>query len=342
MRKLNCLFIIFIIFFTSFHSFSQSKKSYAEILFDANKLYEQGQFSSALDLSISCTNKNVPESERWKAQRLLAMIYIADNKPDMARKSAEEMLELNPTYKPSQLNDPAQLIKLIKSVVVIPKLSLGMALSIGTNSTFPEITKQYVLADYNKTYTSQNSFQFGVSVGYNFNSKMSVDAGVYSSQNAYLINYEFANWKVAVANKLTYLNVPILLNYTFFPHKNLRLFVQGGAFAGKLLYSVSDFTSTYNTEIPNELKNLNTISSRNDYQFGLIGGLGARYELGQGNLFAKVNYNHSFTNISKSETRYKYPELSNTFYYADDDVLLRSVSISVGYAFYMNYKVIRK
>jgi hypothetical protein len=350
--------VLFVIFQLGF-SFGQSTSNCSEILLNANKLYEQGSLSEAIELALPCSQESAPISDRWKAHRLLAMVYLASNNNDLAKKSAEEMLELNPTYQPSSLNDPIELIKLLKSILLIPKLSFGLALSMGTNATFPTVTKEYIVADYNKTYTAKNSYLFGASVGYHFNEKFSLTGGLYSVNNKYNIDYQFNNWSVNVGSKLNYLNLPVMLEYalssrifgqkmrptsgTWIPQKKLKVTLQAGMFGGRLLYSSSDFSSTYLPDnTVRQLWDMNTLSSRNLYQYGLIAGVATSYEVGHGNLFLKMNFSKSLSNITKQSNRYNYTELSNGFYYLDDNVYLRSASISLGYSLYMNYQVIRK
>ena len=82
-------------------SYGQTSSNCSEILVNANKLYEQGLLSEAIDLALPCSQETAPVSDRWKAHRLLAMLYLASSNNDLAKKSAEEMLELNPTYQTS-------------------------------------------------------------------------------------------------------------------------------------------------------------------------------------------------------------------------------------------------
>lgn len=326
----------------SFTAFSQPKESYTEVLVRANKMYEQGNFADAIALATSCTTADATVSDRWKAQRLLAMTYLADGQTDKARQSAENMLELNPTYKPSYLNDPTELIRLLKSITVIPKFSLGLALSLGTNTVFPEIPKGYSLSNYQKTYSSQSSFQFGLSLGYTLNTHMAIDLGLYASQKAYAISYEVTNWNVEVSERLTYMDFPVMFKYTIFPEKRMRLYTQAGVYAGYLLFSGNDFSSTHTPDNKKyELTDLNSAPRRNTYNLGLAGGIGVAYKTGRGHLFLQANYFNSFSNITNDETRYKYSDLTYTYFYADDDVILHNLAISLGYSFYMSYKVIR-
>ena len=343
MKKYCYIWVLLQVILVPFRAYSQTQESYDEILVRANKYYEEGNFSDAITEATSCNMKGASTSNRWKAQRLLAMTYLADGQAKMARAAAEEMLELNPTYVPSKLKDPTELVKLLNSIKVIPKFSLGMGVSIGSNTTFTEVDKSYVVADYLKTYTGKNAYQVGLTFGYSFNPKISVDLCLNASQKSYNIQYGFSDWNVAVSEKLTYMDVPLQLKYTFRPYHRFRFFFQGGAYAGYLLVCKNSLSSSNEIQHANyELKNLNSASRRNLINYGLVGGIGLTYKTGQGHVFLQANYFRSFSNITKENTRYDNNELLFTYYYLDDNIKLHNMAVSIGYSFYMNYKVVRK
>jgi hypothetical protein len=166
----------------AFSSFSNMlwAQSCADRLEESAALYEKGLFSDVITLIKDCSQSE-DKNEQWKAHRLLALAYLANNEQVLARQEAVNMLKLNPTYKGSSLRDPSELIKLLASITVIPKLSLGMALSIGTNSTIPKINDVYMVAEQVKNYQGQNSFQFGVSSTYQINQNFALDLTVMAS-----------------------------------------------------------------------------------------------------------------------------------------------------------------
>ncbi len=322
---------------------AQTKTSFAEILVKANKEYEAGNFEEAITLTTSCSIDDASTSDQWKAYRLLAMIYLANGQNDKARESAEKMLEINPTYEPSYLKDPAELIKLLKSITVIPRFSLGLALSLGTNTTFPEITKGYNLSDYTKTYTSQNSFQFGLSSSYYISRRFTIDLGVLATRKSYLIDYELSNWEIQVEEDLTYLDMPLTLKYIFFPKKRWHITLHAGAFAGFLLFAENNFNAVFTPSGKTyQLSNVNSTSRRNDWNYGIVGGIGGSYKIKEGDIFLQVNYYKSFANITNADSRYKYNELVYNYFYEDDDIILNNLTAIVGYAFYLNYKILKK
>ncbi len=322
---------------------AQNPNLYGEMLIKAEKEYELGNLSEAESIIKSLDYEHAEISDQWKTQRLLAMIYITDNRQDEARVAAENMLELNPKYKPNYLKDPTELVKLLNNITIIPKFSLGLAFSIGSNTTFPQVTKTYTIADYDKTYTSKSGFQFGLTTGYALTQTSAIESGLYITQKSYDLSYGLYNWNMEVNENLTYLELPLTFKYSPSQKRRLRLFIQGGAYVGYLLFSNNDFkTSNITNGLTFEIANLNSKDRRNEFNFGIVTGLGLNYKLGEGNLFLQVNYYKSFSNITKETSRYNSNDLLFTYYYIDDDIILNNITFNIGYTFYMNYKIIRK
>jgi hypothetical protein len=317
-------------------------QSCLENLFKANKFLDAGNIDQCISLVTPCCDISNDESVRWQAYRLKSISYILKGKTDSAKIAAENMLDINPTYTTNLLKDPKEFINLVKSVVVIPKFTIGLAFSAGSNTSFPEISKGYVVSDYTKTYTSRSGLQFGTNLGFYLNPSWVVELGIISTTKKFDINFPFNNWKVSVKEKLNYLDVPLSVKYIIMPKNKLRFFAQAGVFSGYLLYAYNDFKSTY---IPQQqdytLTKLNIIDRRNRWNFGLIGGLGAYYKLKTGHMSVYANYFRSFTKINKAEKRYEYPEQIFTYYFVDDDITLHNISLSLGYTHYLNYKVYR-
>jgi hypothetical protein len=294
-----------------------------------------------MSLATSCSIRKAGISDQWKAHRLLALIYLADNQMEKASESILSMLKLNPNYKPSTLKDPAELIKMIQSFTIIPKFSLGF--SLGSNTTFPEIHKSYVLANYTKNYIAQNSLQFGITIDYALNKNFGVCFGVLSSQKSFDIAYQFATWEVDIRERLTYVDCPLVLRFSISNAKRARLNLFAGAFAGILTTSYNDFESAESMSKQKfELENLNALSRRNKNNFGSVLGIGIDYPLFHGNLFLTANYYQSFSSITNLEAQAKYYELKYTYFYIDDNISLNNLAVQLGYAFHVSYKVLNR
>jgi hypothetical protein len=313
-------------------------------LYRANKLLDAGRAKECMDLITPCSKKINPISVRWQAYRLMSIAYILLGQTDSAKVVAESMLDINPTYKPNLLRDPKDFINLLNSVVVIPKFTLGLAVSVGTNTTFASVPKSYAVADYKKTYSTSNySFQLGTNFGIYLNPKLAIEFGVYATGKQYSIDYNFSNWKVYIKERLTYLDVPLTCKYVFSNLGRTRLFIQGGAFAGYLLYSANDFYSNFNSsQQVNKLSNLNSLDRRNKLNYGFTAGLGMFYKVRNGHLSLQANYFGSLRQINQASQRYAYTEQMFTYFYVDDDIILHNLAVSIGYSVNMNYKVYRK
>lgn len=336
MNKNKLVSFLFLLFFWS----SLKAQSCLENLYTANKLLDAGNTNGCLSLVLQCSNKNNDESIRWQAYRLMSIAYLLKGNTDSSKIASENMLDINPTYQPNLLKDPKEFINQLKSIVIIPKFTFGMAVSLGTNTTFVDIINGYVVSDYNKTYTTRSSFQFGTNIGFYLTPKLALDMGLLATRKSYYINYKFSNWKVGINERLTYLDVPLTMKYILRPQKRLRFFVQGGIFGGYLLYSSNDFKSKYtNQEQEYNLTKLNSLDRRTRFNLGITGGLGAYFNLNTGFVSLQANYYHSFSNITNTNKRYDYTEQIYTYYYVDDDIILHNLAVSVGYSHNLNYKV---
>lgn len=326
-----------------FFSYVSVAQNCLENIYASSKLLNSGNADGCLELIRTCASENTPESIRWQVHRLQAMAYIYKVQSDSAIMAAQKMLDIYPTYTPDYRNDPAEFISLLKKIVVIPTFSLGLAVSAGTNTTFPVVDKGYIVADYRKTYYSQSAIQFGTNVGFHLSPQLMLEAGLYSTIKKYKIDYAFTDWKVNYQEKLTYLDIPIVARYIIRPSQKFRPYVLGGYYNGYLMYDLNNLQSEYTpTGQINEINRLDALGRRNRFNPGWTVGTGFYYKLKKGHLNVQANYYHSLRKINDPEKRFGYSEQLYTYFYVDDDVRLHNLVLSVGSTFYMNYRVYHK
>lgn len=318
---------------------SSAQESCAEKLLRANTFYEQGRLNEAIELANPCILSGTT-TDKWQAYRLLAMAYLANDQRKEARTVTENMMELNPLYKPSPLKDPPELIKMIHSVVVIPKFSVGLAFNTGFNYTYPVVKGVYNLLDYTKQYRAERDFLGELSIGYFLGKNISIHTGLTVSSNTFSISFTHPWGNTAIKEKLNYLTVPVYARYMFFYGRRLRPFVEAGVSGSYLLSSSSDFTTSTDTS-QQVLKGLDSRSRHNVYNYGVSLGAGLSCKAGNGNVLLALYYGHNFANITRAGERYNSISLRDNYLYIDDDITINNFSIMVGYTFYMNYRVIR-
>ncbi len=322
-----------------------AQESCTEKLYHANTLYEKGQINEAIDIAKTCATSTNSPAEQWQAYRLLAMAYLANGQQKEARKAAEKMMELNPTYQPSTLKDPAELIRLLESVKVIPKFTFGLAATAGGINTKPRITTTYNGANYTKKYSSKNSWQVGFMMGYNLNEIISIHSGLLASSKKYDINYSLVDNEINVNERLTYLDIPLYARFSTLPVKKFRFFADAGAYAGRLSSAESDFKIINNMSGETKSQNnLNAMDRKNKWENGFLMGAGVLYKYRSVNVALDATYYLSAysNNITNTDNRYKNENLFYNYYYIDDDLRLNCLAFSVSMFYSINYKVIKK
>jgi hypothetical protein len=343
MRIMKWVFRIIIIF--AWSSQLHAQESCTEKLYHANTLYEKGQINEAIEIAKTCATSTNTPAEQWQAYRLLAMAYLANGQQKEARKAAEKMMELNPTYQPSTLKDPAELIRLLESVKVIPKFTFGLAATAGGINTKPRIITTYNGANYTKKYSSKNSWQVGFMMGYNLNEIISIHSGLLATSKKYDINYNVEDKAFTVNEQLTYLDIPLNARFSSRAVNRFGFFADAGGYAGRLMSAESNFkmvnTSTGETRSEN---NLNALDRRTNWEYGFLTGAGISYKFKPVILAFEARYFLSaYSNsITNTANRYKNENLFYNYYYMDDDLRLNSLAFSISIFYSINYKVIKK
>jgi hypothetical protein len=306
----------------------------------AQLMYEKGQFGELIKLIEPCATSS-DRNEQWKTFRLLALAHLANNEHEKAREDARNLLKLNPTYKSNKLNDPSDLTKLLNSIPIIPKISLGLAFSIGTNSTIPKINDVYMITDQVKRYEGKNSFQFGISGQYQINKIFAIDATLMVSSKKYQMDYSFGNWALNMDESLTYVNLPLELRYYPKINSPIKPYVQLGGYLGYLVSAENNFYANYKPgDESYSLENISSLERRNRLDAGVVGALGANYKIGAGQLFVQASYFYSMRKAVNSQERYNNKQLVYSYYYIDDDFTLSNLAVGIGYSLFINYKVL--
>jgi len=310
----------------------------------AQELYSRGEFSESLELSKKCL-KSENSTLKWQFYRIQSICLLAIADDQKARSAAESMLHLNPTYRSNRFRDPAVFSKLLSEITVIPKFSIGFSLAAGPNVAIMNVPKSIVLGEYTKNYRALNGFHAGAQLGLQLNPRWALNSGLHVMTKNYQIEYAPVGWDIKVRSRLTYLGIPLSLQYFINPTNRLRYLVEAGPYPQYLIYANSDFSSISNqpdSDAQLSLTNANVLSQRNRLNFGLSGGIGAYYKFNTGHLSAQVNYIHSANLINKGSTRFDNVQQQFDYQYADDDIRMNSMVITLGYSVFLNYQVYKK
>jgi hypothetical protein len=143
------------------------------------------------------------------------------------------------------------------------------------------------------------------------------------------------------SQKVEYADFPLIIKYDITGSK-LRPFVQVGIFYSLLLNavktvelsSVDEATGGTNTQISEPL----IVGAKDLFSnyWGLMGGIGASYQLGNVRLVLDASYRQSMSNIANPQNRFLNDRLSGIGD-AQDDLNLKNIVISAGVLFPLRY-----
>ncbi|MEC8692821.1 MAG: hypothetical protein VXX46_03500, partial [Bacteroidota bacterium] len=189
-----------------FNSYAQTKDEI--LLLEASSKYNKGAFSEVIDLT-----DEIQDSGRtsiiFQKYRLRALSQLAFAENDSALESLKQMLEINPTYKFNPITDPDELNVLLKRLKVIPKLNIGLSLSIGSNTTYANVTELYNVSRTPKTYTSNNTRVISIDGGYNFNNRSGIGVSLINADKKYSIDYRVNDFDMNLTEQLSYIDMPV-------------------------------------------------------------------------------------------------------------------------------------
>jgi hypothetical protein len=308
----------------------------------APELYSNGNLNELIDTLKECTVTG-NQSIKFQALRWTAMAHLVLEESDDAKKAAMRMLHIYPTYEPSLLNDPSDLVKLLNSILVIPKFSLGISFSAGANITNAQVSKVYNIAQQSNTeYRGKSGLIYGIDGAYQFKKKWAIYFSLYSLEKRNKIRYSIDHYNMTTDEFYRYLNMPIGVRYQYSFSGNWVPFAQVGVYASYLIDSYTDFNSFNNlNEIETSLTSYNMRPFRNDFDFGGQIGLGIIRNIGRGELTVSFNYNHSLSNLSNGKDRQSINQVGYRYFHMDDDHYLHTYSLQVGYKLFLNYKVVK-
>jgi hypothetical protein len=140
------------------------------------------------------------------------------------------------------------------------------------------------------------------------------------------------------SQKVEYADFPFIIKYDITGSK-LRPFVQVGIFYSLLLNAVktvNESTVDQASGATNTLTDIRGVKDMFSNYWGLMGGVGASYQLGNVRLVLDATYRQSMSNMVNPENRFSENSLSSIGV-VEDDLNLKNITISAGVLFPMRY-----
>ncbi len=186
--------------------------------------------------------------------------------------------------------------------------------------------------------------QFGVLLGFEFikGFQAVLQPQLVNYHYSYAIDYYWAseenpNQNVRISYEheghLQYLELPLAIRYQLM-HDKLKPYVQAGAYWGRMMNATKDVTESITDNAAGA-----TVFEENKYagrtqrlfepsNWGLFGGIGATYNVGNARVGLEVNYKMGMKNITNSQSRFEDTQFVSGTFDAQDDLKLHQLDIS--------------
>lgn len=312
------------------------------LLSRAARSYSNGAFSQVLDITkkISDSASNAVLFQKYRLKALSELAFAQNN---AAIESVRHMLELNPTYKFNPITDPDELNVLLMKLRVIPKLNLGLSLSIGSNTTYAKATKVYTVARNSKSYSSQNTMIFSIDGGYNFSNRSGIGISIINAVKEYSVEYKVQDFRINLTERLNYIDFPIFYKFKLLEANKISMYAHLGGFVGYQYQSNNSINSiNYTDNSSLEIRSFSADKRKMKWNAGGLFGASLQYNMRKGSVVLNCSYLNGLTNTVNANNRYTNPQLLHDYYYLDDDIQLNNLSIGLGYIININYQIERR
>ncbi len=322
---------------------SYAQQSCSQLLNRAEDLYTDGRLLEIPGLIKNCveTEGMFTEAEQIRAHKLLTKVYIfTDNEP-AAEEELVKLLTVDPVHE-LQKEDPNELKVLMGKFRTWPIFRLEIRGGGNTNiksvkQDFSAFTVDADEKDYGASF--ELGFQAELDITRYLNRGFEVGAGIQYRVSSYNVNsepdaYEF---KTDITNSQTTIRLPIFVRYNH--NYDARAGLIPYAFIGasfdyllKAKYTKANRSGGTSFSIESEDASLKKNDQVNDFNYSLIGGVGAKFTIKKGNfIFAEARFNKSLKLYNVPEERYSNTAVNGDLLYIEDDLFLNFVSINIGY-----------
>ena len=313
--------------------------------------YRQGEFGRVVrTLDTTLKKCNLSENDEIAANIFLTSAYYKLDEIERGDSLIKRFLLQNPHYTPDENIDPPTFIEALERFKVKPELSVGI--QTGGNKMYPNVDKKYAIwdtADYSGNYKSHFNNSTLLYFRWHFGDYFSISLGGEYFQQQYARTIYAYNKKLSLefTENITGINIPFFVGFAGPALKKFKPEVFFGAnytylTETKANLNYKNVISGTGDEIITESKsksNVNISGSRNMKNIGGMVGGRIYYKTTFLSPYIEVKYTmDSFYHV-KDNTRFNNENLAKDYFYASDDFVRNTLTVSVGVTYTFSYKV---
>ncbi|SMD38010.1 Outer membrane protein beta-barrel domain-containing protein [Reichenbachiella faecimaris] len=317
------------------------KLNQAEDMFDAGSLSEIPQLLNSN--RGKCFNKGgFSKEEKIRAYRLLALVHLFNDNGPEAEDAVINLLTADPEH-PLSADDPIELKYLFDKYRSEPIFRIGA--KFGANQTFIKSIGEF--GSYSnedevpKEYKSGLGLQAELTFEYTIIENLEVLGGFGWNLNKYDISYNSitsledlyptsTSFQVALTETQNIIKIPVMVRYGY-PFGNLMPYATVGLSLDFLLNSSMSGSRSGTTT--RQLPSLALLDDklRKEINWSYFAGLGLKVKSKTDYILFEVRYNMGGSNTVRTKYRYSNERLLFDMAHVDDDKIVNSLSLSIGY-----------
>lgn len=304
----------------------------------AQSLYDDGYLED-VPLTLEGVEKDCEDANLERAYRLLIKTYLYLEQDSLSEVYYLKLLKLNPLYFPDT-TEPVALRTFARSFLATPKFILIP--SIGYNQTAATSIQQYSIDNLNEPtdlISNGSGLQFRVDAGLHFFRFIETNLGAaYVIRNIHIeevlhtfnpdADIPFETLKIHERQDWIDLNAILKVNL-WRPEAQVVPYVYGGG--GVNFLQQAKFKSISRASV--ERKDIDVLHQRIRQTESYFYGAGVKFRVGIHHLALDARLMEFRGNIVVEDQRYANPELPFLFGHLDDDFVMRSFSLSIGYIY---------
>lgn len=329
-----------IVLATLFHC---SGKVYAQsactqTLRTARSTYDEGRLHELPSLLENCLRHGFSSAEKAEAYKLLALAYIYQEEPAKADEAMLHLLRTDPYFQINREVDPAEFIALYNTFRTKPIYRIG--LTIGFNSTRPNVASSIESTDGLSEYASKISLQFGLIGEIPITDRYTISASLQLQQKSFAYTNTVHRGTDASGNDLfntatglenqSWISLPLGIQYQISKGK-YNTYVLAGVATDYLLDSEMTIERTRDGAAAVPEKSVLMSPQREKINVSAIAGGGIKLRIFSGYFTAEARFQYGIVNVNSASTAYENQDLVFSTGYGDSVHKLNSLSLTIGY-----------
>ena len=303
----------------------------------AKKYYDDGNWEQSIEtITHWLREKKVSREERWQIRYLLSLNYFFLDRQVEADGCIRNMINLNPGFKPQSGIEPSDYILFYNSFNFIP---IGLGLRSAYTIGFVNVLGDHPLNGDPPDFDSNPEYQVTSNSQYGLVLELPIYKGLWFSPeivyNSVALGYDdrsFSGHKLSYHEKMNYVEVPLSFKYSFLPGI-ISPYFRLGVTTGYMVNAKMRLSLDENKEGVFE-----STEKRYRWEINPMAGVGINIRVGQGVFSIEARYRQAVKNKVKPEMRFSDPDQIYNFFHLDDDFMVSTGELSLGYTFYF-YKI---